>query len=270
MALRPIARSLKSAAVKLLADSSLKVTRAWPTGPGVGGADRYRLFSVGRGARRPYAGGMPDSNAYPSFAADTTAAGPRLVVAPGLHGSGAEHWQSWLERQVDGAVRVEQDAWSEPDLDRWADRVAETVRAAGPGPHVVVAHSFGCLATLRALQRHPRLDVARVLLVAPAEPTRFGVAASLPQARLRIPSTLVASDTDPWMTATSARAWALRWGSDWINLGDAGHINVASGFGPFPLARDWAFAALAHLAPAGRSSGGDTRGFDRHPWRVAA
>jgi hypothetical protein len=36
-----------------------------------------------------------------------------------------------------------------------------------------------------------------------------------------------------------AHAWALRWGSDWINLGNAGHINVDSGYGPFPLARDW-------------------------------
>ncbi len=213
---------------------------------------------------------MPQSTSCPAPAADQPAVEPRLIVAPGLHGSGAEHWQSWLEAQVDGAVRVEQDAWSEPDLERWSDRVADTVRAAGPGPHVVVAHSFGCLATLRALRRDPRLPIAHALLVAPAEPARFGVAPLLPQAHVACDTTLVASDTDPWMSAASARAWALCWGSDWINLGDVGHINVASGFGPFPLARDWAFAALAHVAPARVSNSGDTRGFDRHPWRVAA
>ena len=189
--------------------------------------------------------------------------GARLVIVPGLHGSGAEHWQTWLEEQVDGAVRVEQDTWSEPDLDRWSERVADTLRAAGPGPHVVVAHSFGCLATVRALVREPRLGVAHLLLVAPAEPARFGVAHRLPQARLGIESTLVASDTDPWMSAANARAWALRWGSEWLNLGDVGHINVASGFGPFPLALDWVRARFG-------SADADARGFDRHPWGIAA
>jgi predicted alpha/beta hydrolase family esterase len=47
-------------------------------------------------------------------------------------------------------VRVEQDFWSVPDIERWADRIAETVDALGPGPHVIVAHGFGCLAWPRA------------------------------------------------------------------------------------------------------------------------
>ncbi|HYP33616.1 MAG TPA: alpha/beta hydrolase [Burkholderiaceae bacterium] len=185
-----------------------------------------------------------------------TAARPRLVIAPGLHGSGAEHWQSWLHGQVAGSVRVEQDAWSTPDLDAWSERVADTVAALGPGPHVVVAHSFGCLATVRALARRPSLDVAQLLLVAPAEPNRFGAAPALPQSRLAAGSCVVASDDDPWMSATQAHAWALRWGSDWINLGNAGHVNVDSGYGPFPLAREWATGALDRLAA--------------RPWRHAA
>ena len=181
------------------------------------------------------------------------------MIVPGLHGSGAEHWQSWLESEVAGAVRVVQDDWSVPDLDRWSDRVAATLAALGPGPHVVVAHSFGCLAAVRATLRHPTLDIARLLLVAPAEPTRFDVAHALPQTRLALPSCVVASDNDPWMTATQAHAWALRWGSDWINLGNAGHVNVESGYGPFPLARDWVVATLNRL-----------RAVDTRSWRVAA
>jgi predicted alpha/beta hydrolase family esterase len=184
------------------------------------------------------------------------AARPRLVIVPGLHGSGAEHWQSWLQDQVDGAVRVEQDDWSAPDLGRWSRRVADTLAALGPGPHVVVAHSFGCLATVHAAARSPAPEIARVLLVAPAEPRRFDVASVLPQSRLAPRSCVVASDNDPWMSATQAHAWALRWGSDWINLGNAGHINVDSGYGPFPLAREWAVQGL------NRSR---TR-----PWRTAA
>jgi len=189
----------------------------------------------------------------------------RLVVVPGLHGSGDAHWQTWLEQEFAGSARVEQDAWDEPDLDRWADRVVETVEALGGGPHVLAAHSFGCLATVRALARRPQLAVAHLLLVAPAEPMRFGVADRLPQARIATPSCVVASDTDPWMSAASARAWSLRWGTEWLNLGDAGHVNVASGFGPFPLARDWAFSALRSATAAGASWG-----YDERPWRVAA
>ena len=189
---------------------------------------------------------------------------PRLVVVPGLHGSGAEHWQTWLHDQFDGAARVEQDAWSVPDLDRWSERVAQTVDALGPGPHVLVAHSFGCLATLHAAARRPDWVGSQLLLVAPAEPARFDIAHRLPQTRLAQDSCVVGSDNDPWMSATQARAWALRWGSDWINLGQAGHINVDSGFGPFDLARDWTFAALRHLAPPSPPA--------RAPgaWRIAA
>ena len=192
----------------------------------------------------------------PSDRAASPASRPRLVIVPGLHGSGAEHWQSWLHGQIDGAVRVEQDFWSVPDIERWADRVAETVDALGPGPHVIVAHSFGCLASLHATARYPGLGVAQILLVAPAEPTRFNVANALPQAPLAMRTCVVASDNDPWMSATHAHAWAQRWGSDWINLGNAGHINADSGYGPLPLAREWAAGALNRI--------------ESRPWRVAA
>ena len=192
----------------------------------------------------------------PALAPTIATARPRLVIVPGLHGSGAEHWQSWLQAQVDGAVRVEQDEWSVPDLERWSDRVGATLDALGPGPHVLVAHSFGCLASVRALARRPGLGVAQLLLVAPAEPSRFDAGGALPQSPLRVRHCMVASDNDPWMTASQAHAWAQRWGSDWINLGNAGHVNVDSGYGPFPLAREWALGALQRLAAGS--------------WRVAA
>jgi predicted alpha/beta hydrolase family esterase len=232
----------------------------------------------------PHAPSHPSdpSNPSPSTSAPRAAAArPRLLVAPGLHGGGSAHWLTWLEAQFPGALRVEQAGWDRPDLAAWAERVAATLEEAGPGPHALVAHSFGCLAALHLLQRagqgdgarlpasaaaaHAAGRIAELLLVAPADPLRFAAAGRLPQGRIDVPTCVVASDTDPWMTATSARAWALRWGSDWINLGDAGHINVAAGFGPFPLARDWVHAALRRLAPPPA-----IEGFDARPWRVAA
>jgi predicted alpha/beta hydrolase family esterase len=50
------------------------------------------------------------------------------------------------------------------------------------------------------------------------------------------------------MSAASARRWAQRWGSNLINLGDAGHINAESGFGPLPFARRWVLAMEQRMA----------------------
>jgi hypothetical protein len=172
----------------------------------------------------------------------------RVLIVPGLHDSGPAHWQSWLQTLQRGALRVQQRDWNDPQLDRWAARVTSTLEHAGPGPWIAVAHSFGCLALARHLALQPASPIRAALFVAPAEPAKFGVADLLPRQPLAIRSTLVASDSDPWMSAASARRWAQRWGSQAINLGDAGHINAESGFGPLPLARHWVLAMEQRLA----------------------
>ena len=137
---------------------------------------------------------------------------PRLLIVPGLNDSGPAHWQTWLQQQFRDARRVRQHDWRDPQLDRWAARVGSTLAPHGKAPWIAVAHSFGCLALARHLLLEPDSPLRAVLFVAPAEPDRFGVAGLLPGARLRIPSTVVASDNDPWMTAASTRRWAGRWG----------------------------------------------------------
>jgi len=161
----------------------------------------------------------------------------RLLVIPGLNDSGPAHWQTWLQGQYgQRALRVEQDDWAYPDLDRWARRV-ELALARHPRVRwVAVAHSFGCLALLRHLAQGGE-GVQAALLVAPADPAKFGVAAKLPQSRLAVPSVLLASENDPWMRFESVCAWARVWGAPLLSLGDAGHINVDSGHGPLPPAK---------------------------------
>ncbi|MGA0611136.1 RBBP9/YdeN family alpha/beta hydrolase [Caldimonas sp. KR1-144] len=178
---------------------------------------------------------------------------PRLLIVPGLHDSGPAHWQSWLESLHRGSVRVRQDDWSAGDLERWARRLGETLRAHGPGPWIAVAHSFGCLALARWLAdagREP--GVAAALLVAPADPRRFNIDEARLSHRLPVPATVIASDTDPWMSAATARVWTRRWGAHGLNLGDAGHINAEAGFGPLPLARRWVLAHAQRLRRAER------------------
>ncbi|ASU36437.1 alpha/beta hydrolase [Mucilaginibacter xinganensis] len=44
-------------------------------------------------------------------------------------------------------------------------------------------------------------------------------------------SIVVASTNDYYVTYERATLFAESWGADLVNIGDAGHINVASGFG---------------------------------------
>ncbi|WP_260498541.1 RBBP9/YdeN family alpha/beta hydrolase [Aquabacterium sp. J223] len=177
-----------------------------------------------------------------------TSHAPRLLIVPGLHDSGPEHWQSWLQRLVPGSVRVVQDDWARPDLEGWSARIAQTLERAGPAPWIAAAHSFGCLALAHHVATRPGSPLRAVLLVAPADPARFGVEAALPQRALGPHATVVASRTDPWMSADRALHWGRLWGAHCLDLGDAGHINTEAGFGPLPLARRWVLAMGRRLA----------------------
>jgi predicted alpha/beta hydrolase family esterase len=157
----------------------------------------------------------------------------RVLVAPGLHNSGPAHWQSHWQRLYPGFERVEQARWDEPVLSRWSAQL-DAVLAQDTRPTLIVAHSFGCLTTAHSLGRAAS-PVAGVLLVGPADPDKFGVAELLPHDALPVPSILVASTNDPWMTAAKADFWARRWGSEFVNAGALGHINAESGLG------DWVF-----------------------------
>ncbi|HEY4068282.1 MAG TPA: alpha/beta hydrolase [Burkholderiaceae bacterium] len=171
----------------------------------------------------------------------------RLLVIPGLNGSGPAHWQSWLQAQFGRhALRVEQEDWAVPDLARWTQRIEATLARHSRSRWVAAAHSFGCLALLHYLALGGE-GVRSALLVAPADPEKFGVAAQLPRARLHIPSVLLASENDPWMRFDAVCAWSRVWGSRLVSLGEAGHINVDAGFGALPPAKTLVEAMVRRL-----------------------
>jgi predicted alpha/beta hydrolase family esterase len=157
----------------------------------------------------------------------------RVLIVPGLHGSEPEHWQSRWQRLYPAFERVEQADWETPDLNVWSDQLLHVLRRS-PKPTLVVAHSFGCLATVRAAG-YGAPNLAAALLVAPADPDKFGLSASLGARPLAKPSLLVGSTNDPWMACERASFWAKMWGTDFLCAGDLGHINAESGIG------DWLF-----------------------------
>jgi predicted alpha/beta hydrolase family esterase len=52
-----------------------------------------------------------------------------------------------------------------------------------------------------------------------------------------VPTIVAASRNDPWMDQPRARWLAKRWGAEFVDMGEAGHVNLASGFGPWPEGR---------------------------------
>lgn len=154
------------------------------------------------------------------------------LIVPGLLDSGPDHWQSWFATQIPDCRRVEQDNWTDPDLENWSYRVRRAIRRADR-PVFIVAHSFGCLAAVHAGAVR-NTEIAGALLVAPADPALFGNEHRVPATPLPFPAIVVASQNDEWMPAALAKLWAHRWSAHFVNIGHAGHINVKAGFGPWP------------------------------------
>ncbi len=171
-----------------------------------------------------------------------------ILMVPGWSSSGPDHWQSRWERTLKTARRVEQENWVEPDREAWVGRIIESA-VQSTRPVVLVAHSLGVAAVAHMAQRIPKGFVSGAFLVAPADvdnasawPETEGLVldgalsgfAPLPLDRLPFPSVLVASTTDPYCGLERANALADSWGATLVEAGDAGHINGASGHGPWP------------------------------------
>lgn len=160
----------------------------------------------------------------------------RLIIVPGLHGSEPQHWQSWLEQRHPDARRLSVADWDDPVLDEWAERLDQTIRQAPGSDWIIVAHSFGCLTTARWASRHPTTRVRAALLVAPANPARFQIAPQSLDEALPFAATVVTSRNDPWFDSAGATELAHCWGASTWDAGHVGHVNLASGHGPWPLA----------------------------------
>lgn len=162
-----------------------------------------------------------------------------LLIVPGWQGSEPDHWQSRWQRALSSARRVQQADWNRPDREDWPRRVAAAV-AAAEKPVVVVAHSLGVPTLMHAAPLLLAGKVKGAFLVAPPDLDRPGLPdvlapfAPVPTDPLPFPSVLIASRSDPYCAFERAADFALDWGAALVDAGDAGHINPASGFGPWP------------------------------------
>jgi len=164
-----------------------------------------------------------------------------VLVLPGWQNSGARHWQTLWEQQNPIFLRVQQRDWEFPHREWWLERITAEVRQA-PAPIVFAAHSLGCIA-LAHWCKAEHAEAAKIkgaLLVAPADvdgkdsPKQFKDFSPVPKELLPFPSVVVASTTDSYLSIARAREFARAWGSRFVDIGPAGHINGESGLGDWP------------------------------------
>jgi predicted alpha/beta hydrolase family esterase len=162
-----------------------------------------------------------------------------VLMIPGFGGSEPDHWQSRWHAKLSTARRVEQADWERADRSAWTGAIEAAVEASRR-PAILVAHSLGVFAVAHAASRLGG-KVAGAFLVGPSDWERPNLLpgvehdfAPVPLAPLPFPSVLVASRNDPYCEMQRASDFAEAWGSEFVDAGDAGHINVASGHGPWP------------------------------------
>ncbi len=154
------------------------------------------------------------------------------LTLPGWQGSGPQHWQSIWERLDARVQRVEQASWTSPDRGVWTAAVLAAVDAAKE-PVILVGHSLGAVLAVHVAPLHA--SIAGALLVAPpglgAAPVELASFAEVSRVRLSVPSIVVASSDDPWLTVEHAQHLAADWGSSFVDVGPRGHLNAESGLG---------------------------------------
>jgi len=175
---------------------------------------------------------------------------PTVLIVPGLRDHVPQHWQTLLAAALPKVRCVP--PMGREDLDVSA-RVAAIEREAQAieGPLVIVAHSGGCIMVAH-WARQTRRPVQGALLATPPDfeqpmPQGYPTLAQLdaggwlpvPRDWMPFPSIVASSRNDPLGDAARVAELAGDWGSRLVDLGEVGHLNPASGFGPWPKAHEF-------------------------------
>jgi len=161
-----------------------------------------------------------------------------VLILPGWLDSEPDHWQSLWQSRF-GWKRVQQNDWNEPKKADWVKNIAREIKKQKKAP-VVITHSLGGIALAQAVKQNPSLPVRGAFIVAPADLDRPDMPKEIvdfrpvPLENLPFPSIVAASHNDPFVDIKRAKQFAKHWGSELIDVGPQGHINVLAGMGEWP------------------------------------
>ncbi|WP_047444701.1 RBBP9/YdeN family alpha/beta hydrolase [Alistipes sp. ZOR0009] len=170
-----------------------------------------------------------------------------ILTLPGHAGSGETHWQTLWEKEF-GFKRIEQKDWINAVCDDWVEAIEAEVNKHDPENVIIVAHSLGCIALAYWCERYSPY-IKGALLVAPCDteavtaPLTIEGFEPIPEIEMPFPTILVTSLDDNFVNYERAEAFAECWGSELVNIGKAGHINPASGYGKW----HWGLELLKRL-----------------------
>jgi len=163
-----------------------------------------------------------------------------ILLIPGYGATLPGHWLfRWRDKMATARV-VKQVELHQPSKKEWLETLVREVEAA-ERPVVLVAHSLGCI--LVAHGAHAlKGKIKGAYLVAPSDWDRKGLVPEfdggdfvpVPGDPLPFHAHLVASRNDPYCDYERAQALAKAWGTTFQDAGEAGHINMESGHGPWP------------------------------------
>jgi len=159
-----------------------------------------------------------------------------ILILPGLGNSGDAHWQTLWQKKFPEFKRVNQKEWDTPVCNDWIRTIDSAVKEYSPGNVILVGHSLAC-STIAFWAEHFKTKIKAALLVAPSDteaetyPPGTKGFKPIPLNQLPFRTIVVMSSDDYYVTSERASLFANKWGSELVNIGKAGHINVASGYG---------------------------------------
>lgn len=179
--------------------------------------------------------------------------GPTVLIIPGLRDESQDHWQTVLHSHLESkGVKVQTIApigKAQLSCHDRVDGLDKAVRCLS-GPIVLIAHSGACITVAHWVkQGGGTQNIKGALLAVPPDfeqelPSPYPSRAQLldhgwlPTPTLQLPfhSIVACSDNDPLAKPLRVEELASQWGAQVVYLGSVGHLNPASGFGPWPMA----------------------------------
>ena len=172
-----------------------------------------------------------------------------VLIVPGLRDHVPEHWQTHLQATHPRARTVAPLEHEKLSCGARVDALNNALTAID-GPVILVAHSAGVMMVVHWALHHRR-TIKGALLAAPADlelplppgyPRPDELQANgwlpIPRSPLPFPGIVAASTDDPLARLDRVAAMAADWHAMLLNLGNVGHLNPASGFGPWAAAVD--------------------------------
>ena len=169
-----------------------------------------------------------------------------ILLVPSAAPMDPGHWMRRWHKSLSTSELVEPPASGEA-FDAWIAQLVETARAR-ERPALIIAHGRGASAVAHAAKHLVGEGVMGAILVSPHAPDRApdrapdqagdaagaDVLAEPPDELMAFPALVIASQSNPHTPIDRARALATAWGAEFVDAGDAGHIDDASGHGPWP------------------------------------